>query len=233
MISGVLQNASWFVTDRLAGDSQEAFAFNNLAVHVGDDPAHVAANRAALSAVVGHPVVYTRAAHSALCHYVDEACPDVPGVDALITDVPGLALAAQGADCAMIVVAAGDWVAAVHCGWRGLVAGVVPATLAALERRGAHLDNALAHLGPAICGRCYRVDARRAAEVAQVAEVAVVELSDGVGVDVRAGVLAQLAARGIRATIDPRCTFEDPDLYSYRRDGLTGRQASVIVREAA
>lgn len=233
MISGVLQNASWFVTDRLGGDSQEAFAFNNLAVHVGDDPAHVAANRAALAAGVGHPVVFTRAAHSALCHYVDQPCPDVPGVDALITDVPGLALAAQGADCAMIVVAVGDWIAAVHCGWRGLVGGVVPATLAALEQRGAHLAIAQAHIGPAICGRCYTVDAQRAAEVAEVAQAAVVHSAGGLGVDVRAGVVAQLAAAGIKASVDTRCTFEDPNLYSYRRDGLTGRQASVIVREAA
>lgn len=231
MISGVLQNASWFVTDRLDGDSQEAFAFNNLAVHVGDELEHVAANRAALSAYVGHPIVYTRAAHSALCRYVEAPRDDVPGVDALITDVPGLALAAQGADCLMAALVAGQWVAAIHCGWQGLVAGVVPATLAALEQRGAKLDDAAAHLGPAICGRCYRVDAERAAAVAEVAPEAVVELPDGLGVDIRAGVKAQLT--GIAVSMDPRCTFEDPDLYSFRRDGQTGRQAIVIVREAA
>lgn len=47
-------------------------------------------------------------------------------------------------------------------------------------------------------------------------------------IDLRAGVLAQL--NGIETTHDPRCTFEDPDLYSYRRDGVTGRQALAIVR---
>lgn len=233
MISGVLQNASWFVTDRQGGDSQEAFAFNNLAVHVGDDPARVAANRGALAARVGHPIVYTRAAHSALCHYVDAECPDVPGVDALITDAPGLALAAQGADCVMVALAAGPWVAAIHCGWRGLVDGIVPATLAALQQRGADLEGAAAHLGPAICGRCYRVDAERAKAVGQVAPTAVLEVPDGLGVDVRAGVLTQLASRGIEAEADPRCTFEDPDLYSFRRDGQTGRQAIVVVRGPA
>ncbi len=229
MISGVLQNASWFVTDRLAGDSQEAFAYNNLAVHVGDDLGRVTANRAALAARIGHPVVFTRAAHSARWEYVAAPAPDVPGVDALITDVPGLGLAAQGADCAMTVVAAGDWIAAIHCGWKGLVAGVVPATLSALQERGADLADAQAHLGPAICGRCYQVDPGRLAAVSS----AVPEAVAGSGVDVRAGVLAQLAAHGIAATVDPRCTFEDSDLYSYRRDGQTGRQAIVIVREAA
>jgi YfiH family protein len=229
VISGVLQNASWFVTDRLDGDSQEAFAFNNLAVHVGDDPTRVAANRAALAARVGCPVVFTRAAHSASCRYVAEAGPDIRGVDALITDVPGLALAAQGADCAMTVVAAGNWVAAIHCGWKGLVAGIVPATLAALDARGADLDAAQAHLGPAICAGCYQVDPQRLAAVADVTPEAV----RGQGVDVRAGVVAQLRAQGISATVDSRCTFEDPDLYSYRRDSRTGRQAIVIVREPA
>ncbi len=226
----MLKSASWLVTDRTAGASQGAFATNNLAVHVGDDPAHVAANRSALQARVGLQVVFTRAAHSREVRYVTRAQPDVPGVDALITDRPGLALAAQGADCVMLGLAAGPWIAAVHCGWRGLVDGVVPATLAALAAAGADLSRAGAHLGPAICGRCYAVDQNRAAQVSEVAPDAV---GPGPGVDVRAGVVSQLAAAGIRASVDPRCTFEDPQLYSYRRDGRTGRQAIVIWRNAA
>lgn len=233
MISGVLQNASWLVTDRTAGVSQGAFAFNNLAVHVGDDPAHVAANREQLRRRVGSPVVFTRAAHSNGVHYVDEAVADVPGVDALITDRTGLALAAQGADCVMLALAADSWIAAVHCGWRGLVTGVVPATLGELRDRGADLREARAHLGPAICGTCYLVDEQRAEEVSMAVPEAVVRSDRGPGIDVRAGVLEQLRGHGIDATVDQRCTFEDPDLYSFRRDGATGRQAIVIVRRAA
>jgi len=233
VISGVLQNASWLVTDRMAGTSQGAFAFNNLAVHVGDDPECVAANRADLQERIGAPIVFTRAAHSRRVAYVQTPVADVAGVDALITDRPGLALAAQGADCVMLAIAAGPWIAAVHCGWRGLVDGVVPETLAALAAGGADLASAEAHLGPAICGRCYLVDAARARQVGLVAPEAVVASPDATGVDVRAGVMAQLQRAGIVATVDPRCTAEDTSLYSYRRDGTTGRQAIVIVKGAA
>jgi copper oxidase (laccase) domain-containing protein len=133
----------------------------------------------------------------------------------------------------MLGLAAGPWVAAVHCGWKGLVAGVVPAVLDALAHRGAALHLAHAHLGPSICPRCYPVDAERAGRVAEVCPTAVVGQGRALSIDVRAGVLAQLAARGIHASADPRCTAEDPALYSYRRDGVTGRQALVILREAA
>lgn len=233
MISGVLQNASWLVTDRFGGSSQGAFAFNNIAVHVGDDADHVAANRARLQDHVGAPIVYTRAAHSNAVHRVTGASPDVVGVDALITDQPDVALAAQGADCVMLVIAAEPWIAAIHCGWRGLVNGVVPATLAALSDRGADLSVARAHLGPSICGQCYTVHAERAAQVAAVAGEAVVDTASGPGVDVRTGVLTQLHDQGVRTSFDRRCTAEEPGLYSYRRDGQTGRQAIVIVRRAA
>lgn len=227
-------NASWRVTDRLAGDSQGAFAFNNLAEHVGDDPAAVASNRARLARSLGvATVVFARASHSNGVALVTAGVPDVPGVDALITDRAGLAVAAMGADCVMVGLTAGDWVAAIHCGWRGLVTGVVPTTLRELRGHGADLGSASAHLGPSICGACYAVDAQRAAAVRSVCPEAVVESSGGFGVDVRTGVLAQLAEAGIAATADPRCTAEDPDLYSYRRDGRTGRQALAIVRGAA
>lgn len=233
MISGVLQNASWLVTDRTGGTSQGAFAFNNLAVHVGDEPTSVAGNRARLEESLGRPIVFSRPVHSNRVHHVSGPGPDVPGVDALITDRADLGIAALGADCVTVALAAGGWVAAIHCGWQGLVNEVVPATLNALEGQGVDLRKAQAHLGPAICGRCYAVDEQRAMQVRAVCESAVVTGPTGWGVDVRVGVLDQLAARGIRATWDPRCTAEDPTLYSYRRDGQTGRQAIVVARESS
>lgn len=233
MISGVLQNASWLVTDRTGGTSQEAFAFNNLAVHVGDEPTSVAGNRARLEARLGRPIVFSRPAHSNRVHHVTGPGADVSGVDALITDRTDLAIAALGADCAMVALAVGGWVAAIHCGWRGLVSEVVPATLDALEGQGADLRAAQAHLGPAICGRCYAVDESRAMQVRAVCESAVVTGSNGLGVDVRVGIIDQLAGWGISATWDRRCTAEDPALYSYRRDGHTGRQAIVVARESS
>jgi hypothetical protein len=225
-----LRGASWLVTDRFGGDSQGAFAFNNLALHVGDDPQRVRGNRDRLAGRLGaQALVFATAAHSDQVGYVDAGGPDVPGVDALITDRPGIAVAAQGADCVMVGVSTGDWVAAVHCGWRGLVAGIVPATLAALRARGAGLAGARARLGPSICPACYTVDANRAGQIREACPEAV----SGRAVDLRAGVLAQLAGAGVDATADPRCTAQDPGLYSYRRDGRTGRQALAIMREVA
>ncbi|MEZ5185899.1 MAG: polyphenol oxidase family protein [Candidatus Nanopelagicales bacterium] len=235
MTSGTLHDASWLVTDRTVGASQGAFAFNNLAVHVGDDPDAVTVNRAALGRALGVPaVVFARAAHGRDVAYVEAVTADVEGVDGLFTDRTDVAIAAQGADCVMVGVCTADgWIAAVHCGWRGLVVGVVPATLRALTVAGAALQGAVAHLGPSICGKCYKVDDRRAAEVAHAAPAAVVTMGSQRGVDVRVGVLEQLRAAGVNATWDPRCTAEDPRLYSHRRDGVTGRQALAIVRRPA
>jgi polyphenol oxidase len=233
--SGSLHDASWLVTDRTAGASQGAFALGNLAVHVGDDPAAVSANRTALAERVGvSQVVFTRAAHSAMVTYVDRIVPDVARSDGLMTDRPGLAIAAQGADCAMIGIATADgWIAAVHCGWKGLVLGVVPAALEAMRAAGSTLEDPQAHVGPVICAQCYPVDAGRAAEVAAVVPDAVVERRGTAAVDLRAGLAAQLAGRGVHTSWDHRCTAEEPSLYSHRRDGITGRQALTIIRRAA
>jgi hypothetical protein len=233
VISGTLHDASWLVTDRTAGDSQGAFAFNNLAVHVGDDASAVASNRAALArAARVDSVVFARAAHSRTVGYVDGPGGDVPGCDALITDRTGVALAAQGADCVPLALATADgWVAAVHCGWKGVVAGVVPATFGALRERGAEVAGASAHLGPSICAKCYTVDRGRALEVAALVPEAVTFTGRGGHIDLRAAVTAQLRSGGLRdITGDDRCTAETAELYSYRRDGLTGRHAIVVVR---
>lgn len=235
MTSGSLHDASWLVTDRLAGASQGAFAFGNLAVHVGDDPEAVAANRAALAESVGvSQVVFTRAAHSNRVAHIGRIVADVPDSDGLLTDQPDLAIAAQGADCAMIGIATADgWIAAVHCGWQGLVSGVVASALAGMSAGGSRLEEPLAHVGPTICARCYPVDADRAAQVAAVAPQAVVTGDRGYAVDLRAGLADQFHELGVTATWDPRCTAEAEELYSYRRDGRTGRQALTILRRSA
>ncbi len=227
-----MHDASWLVTDRKAGASRGAFASNNLAVHVGDDPHAVAANRAALTVRMDiQHVVFAAAAHGREVAHVESVGGDVQGVDALITRTPGIGIAAQGADCVMLGIASRDgWSAAVHCGWKGLVAGIVPATLDAMANAGCDLEGAQAHLGPSICAQCYVVPVERAAAVAEVVAEAVVQDDSHDLLDVRAGVLAQLKVAGVAATWDRRCTAEDPDLYSYRRDGVTGRQALVIAR---
>ncbi len=235
MISGSLHDASWLVTDRRVGASQGAFAFGNLAVHVGDAPEAVTANRSALAQRLGVPgVVFTRAAHSSNVVHVDDVVPDVADSDALVTDRAGLAIAAQGADCAMIGIASADgWIAAVHCGWQGMVRRVVAATLERMAAAGSTLEAPLAHVGPTICARCYPVSRDRAEQVAAVVPSGAVEMDGLPAVDLRAGLAAQFKALGVTVSWDPRCTAQSAELYSHRRDGRTGRQALTIMRRPA
>jgi copper oxidase (laccase) domain-containing protein len=84
-------------------------------------------------------------------------------------------------------------------------------------------------LGPAICGSCYPVPAERAQEVARVRPEAVTTAADGQpALDLRAGLMARLSELGATSTLIGGCTAEDPDLYSHRRDGLTGRQGGAV-----
>jgi copper oxidase (laccase) domain-containing protein len=121
-------------------------------------------------------------------------------------------------------------VAAVNAGRAGLRQGVVPAALSAMASLGARARHVTALLGPAVCGACYEVPEAMQADVAAVAPGAAVRTRVGTpGLDLRAGVEGILRRAGIPEVVqDARCTVEDPDLFSYRRDGVTGRQAGIV-----
>lgn len=224
----------WAATGRSGGLSLPPFDSLNLAGYVGDDPLAVRENRARVARAVGADLgrlAVMDAVHGAAVAWVTEPGV-VPGVDALVTREPGLAVLALGADCVPLVLVGDDGatIAVVHCGWRGLVADVVGAAAGVMRDAGAGIARAV--LGPAVCGTCYPVPRDRADEVAlrcrgPVADVALVRRSDGQpGIDVRLGVAARLAVLGLRRgsiTLAGGCTVEDPALFSYRRDGRTGR----------
>ncbi len=155
---------------------------------------------------------------------------DPPVADALVTGVPGVVLAVRVADCAPVLLADPERkvVAAAHAGRAGLVAGIVPTTIEAMRETGAR--HILAWVGPHVCGRCYEVPEDMRAEVARVLPEAYGETSWGTpAVDIGAGLRAQLDAHGVEVTGVPRCTVEDEDLYSYRREGPeTGRMAGLV-----
>jgi hypothetical protein len=121
-------------------------------------------------------------------------------------------------------------VAAVHAGREGFRRGVVPAALSAMASLGARARHVTALLGPAVCGECYEVPATMQADVARIAPEAAVRTRSGTaGLDLRAGVAQVLRKAGIPEVVhDPRCTVEDPHLFSHRRDGVTGRQAALV-----
>jgi copper oxidase (laccase) domain-containing protein len=115
----------------------------------------------------------------------------------------------------------------VHAGRQGLVAGVVGNAVAAMRAAGA--GEMRAAIGPSVCAGCYELPADLAAAVdAAVPGTASRTRGGAPSVDLAAGVAAQLAALGVTASRDQRCTLETAELFSHRRDGVTGRFAGVV-----
>ncbi|MFC4051494.1 peptidoglycan editing factor PgeF [Actinomadura syzygii] len=221
-------------TGRAGGVSTAPYDSLNLGGAVGDDPAAVRENRRRAAALLGADplrTVFMRQVHGTDVAFA--ASPDLPGpVDAVVTTVPGLVLAVLVADCAPVLLAdpAAGVVGAAHSGRPGTAAGVVPALLKAMVEHGADPARTTAAIGPAACGACYEVPAGMRDEVAAAVPAAYSTTSKGTpGLDIRAGVAEQLAAGGVsEVRVDPRCTIEDPDLFSYRREGRTGRFAGFV-----
>ena len=223
----------------MGGLSSPPFDSFNLGDHVGDDPARVAANRARLAAAVGlpaHRVVWMNQIHSDRVVLVKE--PDgavIQDTDALVTSTSRLALAVVTADCVPVLMADAEAgvVAAVHAGRAGAQRGIVVRAVEAMLAAGAGLSGIAVLLGPAISGRNYEVPVAMADDVeASLPGSRTVTSTGTTGLDLRAGIACQLSSLGITAIdSDPRCTFTDPTLFSYRRDAQTGRLASLVWME--
>jgi YfiH family protein len=232
-------------TTRAGGVSAPPFDTFNLGDHVGDDPSAVTTNRKRLTAALGlgeNAVVWMNQVHSDHVVVVDEPIEPVgAGVgvvdktDALVTTTSRLALAVVTADCVPVLMgdARAGVVAAVHAGRVGAQKGVVARTVEAMLRLGAHAADISALLGPAVSGRNYEVPEEMAAEVEASLPGSRTTTSQGTpGLDLRAGIARQLTALGITAIdIDPRCTVDDRNLFSHRRDAPTGRLASLVWME--
>src|SRR3712207_1359951 len=224
------------VTDRRGGRSASPYDSFNLGAHVRDDPAAVAGNRGRLARGIGVPaasLVWMTQVHGTGVAIIEDAAENpVADVDALVTATRGLVLCVLVADCVPVLLAdpVAGVVAAVHAGREGVRRGVVPAALAAMASLGARARDVTALLGPAVCGLCYEVPAAMQAEVERVAPGSAVPTRTGThGLDLRAGVADILRRAGIPEVVqDPRCTVEDPLLFSHRRDGVTGRQAGLV-----
>ncbi|HVV10377.1 peptidoglycan editing factor PgeF [Amycolatopsis sp.] len=221
------------VTTRAGGVSAGSFESFNLGDHVGDDPAAVAANRKRLGSELGvHRLAWMEQVHGRTVAVVDgtEEHP-AEATDALVTATPGVAVVVLVADCVPVLL--GDpeagVVAAVHAGRVGARVGVVPETLRVMREQGAEPGRIEVLLGPAICGECYEVPPEMARDVERHLPGSASRTRKGTpGLDLRAGLWQQLADAGVgKIGVDPRCTFEDRTLFSYRRDGSTGRIAGL------
>lgn len=221
------------ITTRAGGVSGGPYAALNLGDHVGDDFAAVAQNRARLARHLPSAPFWLRQVHG-----TDVADPrrDRPGceADASCTRVPGCVLAVLTADCLPVLLAdeAGGAIAIAHAGWRGLAAGVIERTVAALEVEPRRL---LAYFGPAIGPTAFEVgdDVREAflRADANAAASAFVPTAPGKWrADLYALARLRLAKTGTtRVYGGDLCTFADPArFYSHRRDRITGRMAALI-----
>lgn len=225
---------------RSGGVSGGPFASLNLGGHVGDDPDNVRENHRRLARAVGYfpeALHQTLQVHGAMVwRHGPGASPDDTGTvraDALVAATQGVAVAVRVADCVPVLLAdvATGAVAAVHAGWRGVVAGVVGASLDVL---GARSENVLAAVGPSIGPCCFEVgdDVARAIAASTPAPVVVHRPRAKPHVDLWRAVEAQLRARGVtRVEVLERCTVcEATSFFSFRRDGLrSGRMVAVIV----
>jgi YfiH family protein len=221
-------------TTRAGGVSTGAWSSMNPADHVGDTPSAVAANRAHLRAVLGLPAapVWLQQVHGDRVVDAATAGPR-PEADAAWTDRPGVVCAVLTADCLPVVFAdrAGSCVAAAHAGWRGLAAGVLEATVARLP---AAPPDLLAWLGPAIGPAAFEVGGEvRAAFVDRDARAAGAFTPGAEGrwfADLHALARLRLAACGVTAVYGGgACTYSDAvRFFSYRRDGTTGRMATLV-----
>lgn len=219
-------------TLRTGGVSAAPWASLNLGDHVGDAPAAVDANRALLGAQLPAAPVWLQQVHG--IQTVDPAQGlKTPVADAACTRTSGAVCVVMTADCLPVLLCdrAGSVVAAAHAGWRGLLDGVLEASVRAMATPG---DQLMAWLGPAIGPAAFEVGAEvREAFVARDAAAAAA-FKPGLGdrwlADLYTLARQRLAALGVTAVHGGGlCTFSDPArFFSYRRDGVTGRQASLI-----
>jgi YfiH family protein len=215
----------------------------NLGLHCGDDAAQVLENRARLTSLLpGHPA-WVSQVHGIV---VADAATVTPGqavqvADASVTSVAGVVCAVMTADCLPVLLADADGkvVGAAHAGWRGLAGGVLAETIKAMRARGA--GDITAWMGPAIGPQQFEVGADvldsfvQGAAPAEIAAVraAFIACPGREGkylADIFALARVLLAREGVtRVSGGGVCTVSDADrFYSYRRDKVTGRLASLI-----
>jgi YfiH family protein len=229
----------------VAGDLDPATAASshhggglNLGLHVGDDPMAVEQNRRLLRTLLPAEPAWLTQVHGTRVLDLSFDCdlPGPPEADASIASRPDRVCTIMSADCLPVLLAdcRGTQVGAVHAGWRGLARGVIEQTVAAMRASGA--DQLTAWLGPAIGPEAFEVgiEVRRAfAHLGAQAEAAFTPVPDKA--DKFLADLAGLARMVLRQAGVPLvsggrdCTVSDPTkFYSFRRDQVTGRMASLI-----
>ena len=228
------ESVSALITTRSGGVSVGPYASMNPADHVNDEVQAVSRNREILRALLPHEPHWLKQVHSASVHRVIGDPVEAPEADASVSAINHQVCGVLTADCLPVLFCAedGSEVGAAHAGWRGLAAGILEQTVQAMAHPGAQL---LAYLGPAIGPRAFEVGPEVRAEFmhtdAQAAAAfQAVAGSDKFLADLYLLARQRLARVGVTRVYGGNfCTYSEPQrFYSYRRDGATGRMASLI-----
>jgi hypothetical protein len=226
------QKVRALITTRSGGASRGMYADFNLGERVGDDALAVTKNRETLRGMLPAEPVWLRQLHGAR---VVEAQPGSLGAEAdgAVARGPGRVCAVLTADCLPVLLAdkGGTVVGIAHAGWRGLAAGVIENVVRAM---GVAPESLIAYLGPGIGAAAYEVgiDVFDALVLAN-SDAARAFLPHGPGkflADLNLVARQRLMRLGLGSIHGGNlCTYGDAGrFYSYRRDGVTGRMASLI-----
>jgi len=221
-------------TTRNGGHSKAPYDTLNVGEHVGDDPALVSANRQTLieTALLPADPLWLKQTHSTDVIDANHWHPNAEA-DAIICDSADSVCAIMTADCLPVLMTdkSGSQVAAIHAGWRGLQAGIIENTLAQFKMP---LSEIIVWLGPAIGPQAFEVGPEVKAAFTDIdgnAESAFTAThSDRFLADIYLLARQRLSAQGVNAIYGgDYCTYSEKDhFFSFRRDGVTGRMASLI-----
>ena len=217
-------------TTRFGGVSEGAYKGLNLGDHVGDLPQNVAKNREILAAaldIAPFNLKFMRQIHSNRVEILRDIDDELPPCDGVITALRGIALCVLVADCSPVLVAdeRRGVVAAVHAGRAGVTGKICTNALSLMKSEfGCEASDLRVFVGTNIKARNY-----------EVGELDLTEFNrykNSGKFDMEAALRDEFTALGVgRAEFDPRCTFETQGLFSYRRDGVTGRFCGFIMNK--
>jgi YfiH family protein len=221
---------------RTGGVSQGVYATLNGGIGSKDEPAHVAENRSRMAQALGVTPEHFLSLYQ--IHSPDVVVAQTPWTrearpraDAMVTNVPGLALGISTADCGPVLFADADArvIGAAHSGWRGALTGVLEATLAAMEKLGAKRSRIAVALGPMIRKESYEVGPEfverfKSADAGNAVFFAPSEREGHAMFDLPGYVRARLERAGVTQVEDLGvCTFAEPErFFSYRRSTKLG-----------
>ncbi|MBN2167913.1 MAG: peptidoglycan editing factor PgeF [Actinobacteria bacterium] len=239
-----------YFTCRKGGASEGNYHSMNLSFNVNDERVAVANNRKALADVVGVPVnrwTLCRQVHGCRIHVMEEYDigrgaydheSGIPRSDGLVSDLSGTLIGVLTADCVPVIIVAKRKrvCAAVHAGWRGVLAGVLPKAYKNVQMKtGENNGDIDIYIGPHIRSCCFEVQKELGGMFESYIGIEAVDRSLGncSYIDLEASIVSQLEREGaVRENIHSmkRCTFCEENYFSHRKDGgLTGRQAGIAV----